>query len=207
MEEFTKAGFTTLDEAFLDMPSYCSLHPQSLLMETNWICGWFQRILKEASRAGNNPDKTLLVVDRSPLSAVFYTRNNNGLLLAPIIAAQIKELREVNIEVFTVHVRCDTNVLWRRIQKRLTIEPDRAMYKEDSFEWLLEVKNFYDHFQGWDFTVDNSSDDTSLLKSVSKEILDAVSTKSPKLRDARRMFLESDVPCKRIILDDPALVS
>jgi hypothetical protein len=37
---FMNAGFWVLDEAFLDMPSY-ALHPQSLLMETTWVCSWY----------------------------------------------------------------------------------------------------------------------------------------------------------------------
>lgn len=37
---FSEAGFWTLDEAFLDMPEY-ALHPQSLLMETSWVCSWW----------------------------------------------------------------------------------------------------------------------------------------------------------------------
>lgn len=36
---FRDAGYMVLDEAFLDMPEY-ALHPQSLLMETTWVCTW-----------------------------------------------------------------------------------------------------------------------------------------------------------------------
>lgn len=39
-----------LDEAFLDMPEY-ALHPQSLLMETTWVCSWCVRARWAASRA------------------------------------------------------------------------------------------------------------------------------------------------------------
>jgi len=37
---FEETGFDVLDEAFLDMPEYM-LHPQSLLMETTWVCAWY----------------------------------------------------------------------------------------------------------------------------------------------------------------------
>lgn len=170
----------------------------------NWICAWFQRILQEAAKGDG---KKIVVVDRSPLSAVFYTRNQQGRLLTPLIAAQIKELREVGIEVFTVHVKCDEDTLWQRILRRLSFEPERALYKEDSKEWLREVKNFYDNFGGWDFTVDNSVNDRKLIKNVMKNIIDSVSTKSPKMCDARRMFVENNAPCKRIFLDDPTLIA
>ncbi len=39
-QRFKQAGFQILDEAFLDMPEYM-LHPQSLLMETTWVCAWY----------------------------------------------------------------------------------------------------------------------------------------------------------------------
>ena len=204
MEEFAKTGFETLDEAFLDMPSYANLHPQSVLMETNWICAWFQRILQEASKTTGG--RRVVIVDRSPLSAVFYTRNGQGKLLAPIIDAQIQELRNVGIEMFTVHVSCSVEVLWQRVVRRLSVEPERALYKEDSRAWLEEVKEFYDNFGGWDFTVDNSVDDRKYIKHVMRNIIDTVSTKSPKLSDARRMFFENNAPSKRITLDqEPVL--
>ena len=46
--EFTDADFWVLDEGFMDMPDY-ALHPQSLLMETTWVCQWFTRLLKKMS--------------------------------------------------------------------------------------------------------------------------------------------------------------
>lgn len=204
VQEFANLGFSILEEAFLDMPLYENLHPQSVLMETNWICAWFQRILQEASRSDA---KKIVIVDRSPLSAVFYTKNQQGKLLLPLIAAQIKELREIGIEVFTVQIKCDTSILWQRVLRRLEDEPERAVYKEDSYEWLLEVKNFYDNFGGWDFTVDNSGNDKKLIKTVMKNIIDSVSTKSPKMNDARKMFFETNARCKRMFLDDTMAVS
>lgn len=202
VQEFANAGFDTMDEAFMDMPSYCCMHPQSVVMETNWICGWFQRILKEASQGGENK---VLVVDRSPLSAVFYTRNKQGRLLAPLIAAQILELRDAGIDVYTVHVKCETDILWQRIQRRLSVEPERALYKEDSIEWLHEVQTFYNNFEGWDFTVDNSVDDRRAVRNVMRNIVDSVSTKSPKMSDARKIFFDANPTCKRIALDGPSL--
>ena len=42
---FRRNGFAVQDEAFLDMPDYM-LHPQSLLMETTWVCSWFEQLLR-----------------------------------------------------------------------------------------------------------------------------------------------------------------
>lgn len=47
-QQFQDAGFNILDEAFLDMPEY-ALHPQSLLMETTWVCAWY------AAKPSRNP--------------------------------------------------------------------------------------------------------------------------------------------------------
>ena len=69
---FAAAGYSVLDEAFLDMPEY-ALHPQSLLMETTWVCAWFERILRRAAedKKKDQPDE-VFIADRSPFSAVFY---------------------------------------------------------------------------------------------------------------------------------------
>ena len=41
-DSFSKLGFGILDEGICDAPSYLeSIHPQSLLMETMWICNWY----------------------------------------------------------------------------------------------------------------------------------------------------------------------
>ena len=39
-KEVSNMGFRVLDENFLDMPAH-SLHPQSLFMETKWVCAWY----------------------------------------------------------------------------------------------------------------------------------------------------------------------
>ena len=88
-----REGFWVLDEAFLDMPSY-ALHPQSLLMETTWVCSWcvilyfsvlhqaifnatttprFERLLKCNEDLKSQGDQNqVFIADRSPFSAVFY---------------------------------------------------------------------------------------------------------------------------------------
>jgi hypothetical protein len=35
-----------------------------------------------------------------------------------------------NIEIFTVHVKVDPELLWKRIQARLALEPERHIYNE-----------------------------------------------------------------------------
>ena len=120
------------------MPAY-ALHPQSLLMETTWVCQWFTRLLKKMTESkaarGNKPGmEQVFIADRSPFSACFYSRRGGG-LLDPVIREQIKEVREAaGIEVYTVYVNVEKEVLWDRIQNRLQDEPERKKYDEDKRE-------------------------------------------------------------------------
>jgi len=143
------------------MPEY-ALHPQTLLMESLWVSQWFQRLLEmdhaNQLRLGAEAPK-VYIADRSPFSAVFYCgrRTARGHLLDPLIRAQIEELREeTGIEVVTVHVNVEPEVLWARIQARLEMEPERQRYNEGSREWMDETLRFYQGFK-WDHTVDNSA--------------------------------------------------
>jgi len=154
--QFEQAGYRVLDEAFLDMPKY-ALHPQSLLMETKWVVSWFERILRLASedRSKDQPDE-VFIADRSPFSAVFYAAN--GHLLEPLIREQMKEVEAATtIEIHTIHVKVDQEVLWRRIQKRLEAEPERSKYNEGEKSWMLKTLAWYNNF-AWDLTVDNSQE-------------------------------------------------
>lgn len=160
-KRFENDGFLVLDEAFLDMPSY-ALHPQSLLMENWWVCSWFERLLRHASeieKRGESHKNHVFIADRSPFSAVFYARH--GKLLAPIINKQMEEVKnEAGIEIVTVHIKVDDEVLWERIQQRLVREPERALLKEDRREWMEQVKKFYNNFP-WDIEIDNTEEDLS----------------------------------------------
>jgi thymidylate kinase len=162
------------------MPKFDALHPQSLTMESMWVCSWFQRLLKKVEEGDES--NQVLIADRSPFSAVFYTHNGQGQLLKELIKAQIKELKELGIEIYTVHMKVDETVLWDRISNRLKDEPERITYKEDSKEWMYEVKAFYDSFE-WDFTVDNSKDSTTALTELMFQLINQVGKQSPKFRD------------------------
>jgi thymidylate kinase len=153
-KRFESAGYEVLDEAFLDMPDY-ALHPQSLLMETAWVCSWFQRILKHAKDESNamavdaNGRQKVFIADRSPFSAVYYSKNK-GELLEPLIREHICEVKAAaNIEIHTLLVNVEKEVLWNRIQQRLLREPERAKYNEGNREWMERTVKFYQTFE-WD---------------------------------------------------------
>lgn len=154
--EFEAQGYSVLDEAFMDMPSY-ALHPQSLLMETSWVCSWFERVLRLASRVRKekNPNfrKQVYIADRSPFSAVLYS--SNGHLLEPVIREQMREVEEqTNVQFYTVHVAVEPELLWSRIVGRLEHEPERIRFNEHKRSWMEETLAFYNSFK-WDLTVSN----------------------------------------------------
>lgn len=186
-EKFAKAGFIVLDEAFLDMPC-AALHPQSLVMETFWVCSWFERILQHSNQIesrGLSHKSHVFIADRSPFSAVFYA--NRGELLAPIIRQQIIEVKEAaGIEILTVHLKVDKETLWKRIQARLKVEPGRVKYNEDKREWMEKVRAFYDEFK-WDLDIDNSEEDPSkTLKSLMQRVVARICLKNRRFNTAIR---------------------
>ena len=147
-------GFDVLDEAFIDMPEY-ALHPQSLVMETEWVSRWFQRILQCHHQLKQSNDTTVYIADRSPYSACFYAKQN-GEYLRPLIAAQIEELKTVGIFIYSVVIEVDREILWSRIAERLEREPNRVQYNEGSRQWMETTCHFYES-NAWDFSIDNSA--------------------------------------------------
>ena len=192
--EFTDADFWVLDEGFMDMPAY-ALHPQSLLMETTWVCQWFTRLLKKMSelKAAHNGEglgiEQIFVADRSPFSACFYSQRG-GHLLDPVIREQIKEVREAaGIEVYTVHCKVEKETLWKRIQERLVDQPERTKYNEDKRSWMDKTLEFYDNFN-WDIVVNNT--DTT-MPHLMQDILRKLAVRSPQLK---KILKHEDSPGK-----------
>jgi hypothetical protein len=180
-EMFSERGFQVLDEAFVDMPKY-DIHPQSLLMETIWLSRWSERLLrldKEAKQKGETRE-VIYIADRSPYSAEFYAKKG-GHLLSPLIACHLQELaEEADVHVYTVHVRVDPDLLWKRIQKRLQAQPERLKYNEDSREWMHAVLSFYDS-KKWDYVVHNNE---ATLESTMTDIIIQLSNASKRFRAA-----------------------
>lgn len=51
---------------------------------------------------------------------------------------------QANIKVITVSLRVKEDLLWDRISKRLQREPERKKYREDQWDWMQQVRQFYD---------------------------------------------------------------
>lgn len=159
------------------------MHPQSLCSELMWVANWFQRVvtlkqqhmnelrrlayrLQRGAIAGGTPQHReavrllmqpkLFVVDRSPYSAVLYTREGRGPALLPSISATIDELREqADVHIYTVCLKVsDIDILWDRISTRLKREPARYQFGESCRAWMQRVYDMYDTLE-WDFTLTN----------------------------------------------------
>ncbi|OQR93318.1 hypothetical protein ACHHYP_02667 [Achlya hypogyna] len=170
-KEINDMGFRVLDENFLDMPAY-SLHPQSLFMETKWVCAWFDRVLSLARH--DRSKNQVFFADRSPFSAVFYSAN--GHLLDPIIRAQMQEVSEfANVQFLTIHVNVEKELLWSRIQARLMLEPERVRYAEHKRSKMEDCLAFYNS-QPWDMQVSN---DARSLASLAHQVIDMLLQKLP----------------------------
>jgi thymidylate kinase len=171
------SGENVIDEGFLDMPKF-SLNPQSFTMELLWVAKWIERILtirEAAAQPGtvvqpnemvaraeetvqpNGMAAQLIYADRSPFSALFYAPD--GDLMREVIKKAIENmLQEANIEIKTIYIRVDSEILWGRITDRLKVEPYRIKYREDSRDWMNTTVQFYEkNVDLWDVVVDNDS--------------------------------------------------
>lgn len=166
-------GAAILDENFIGMPSL-GLKPQSFTMELIWICRWFERALelKKNSAPQNdtlpsNQSTPVYFADRSPYSAILYAEW--GVLLKPIIAQNLIDLKRAGIDIVNIYINVDENVLWNRISDRLKLEPGRAQYNENSRAHMITVLEFYkSHEDLWHHTVDNTEDD---IENVIKDVI------------------------------------
>ena len=170
------------------MPDY-ALHPQSLLMETSWVCSWFTRLLKHNAGVAEDAPPRVVFVDRSPFSAVFYASNNTGSLLTPVIQEHIKEMRAVGIEIVTLNLHVDRDMLWKRICARLEEEPERMRFNESSRAWMETTLDFYDSF-AWDETV-AIGDDTPAA--VVTRVMDAIAERCPHATEALATPLKVEI--------------
>lgn len=147
INDLKKKGYNTLDEGFIKTPS--ELHPQSFVMEFEWIAAWFKRLRELASKTKSQ----LFITDRSPYSSIFYTRSGDGGLFLDLIKTLSLELEKtLNIHIHTVFLWTPLGVLWERINNRLVTEQNRKLFGEDDKEWLQKIYDKYMNFK-WDYNV------------------------------------------------------
>ena len=125
-------GEGVLDETF-------SWPLQSLGMETLWVANWFDRLgkLVRENKGG------IIWTDRGPASAVFYTKNNAGALLTPMIKRLASEFTTTfDCEFKYVKIGAPLNVLKDRIAARMNEQ--RMSLSEGDSEQLKRCVCFYD---------------------------------------------------------------
>jgi thymidylate kinase len=162
VERLKSEGESVLDENFIGMPSL-GIPPQSFTMELIWICRWFERALQLAANPG------VYFADRSPFSAILYAEW--GVLLKPIIAQNLVDLKRAGIDIVNIYISVDEEVLWQRISSRLILEPARKQYNENSREHMARVLEFYkSHEDLWHHIIDNTSDNIDETIKMIKQV-------------------------------------
>ena len=170
-ERMRAAGYDVLDEAFVGMEHF-GLDPQSLIIESFWVTGWFRRLLEMQQRLGGRDAcaDSVFIADRSPYSASFYARATLGPVLHTLAEGMIAELRSCGIHVHTVHVRVRDDLLWQRISERLVAEPHRRRFNEHERAWMDAIVGAYAQ-RTWDAHIENN--DASLDEACT-ELTDTV---------------------------------
>lgn len=133
------------------LPPYTRTHP--LVDGADFYCGPqpLQRgLLRRQQYVSMLKLSCVLPAFAHPLHRVHAEISETGTLLDPLIRAHMKEVREAaGIEVYTVYLQVEKELLWSRILNRLKREPGRVKYNEDKREWMEATLNFYDNFL-WD---------------------------------------------------------
>ena len=155
--------YNVLDEGFLDMPKF-TLPPQSFTMEFIWMSKWIERVLKLQL----DDPKGVYFADRSPFSVLFYAPG--GDILESTINNAINDLKTyADIEIITVYIDVDNNILWDRIQKRLKKEPERQKYNEHKYSWMEKTLEFYkknNHL--WKHKIENNNNIFNVVENLTK---------------------------------------
>jgi len=157
INKIKEMGFNIRNEEFIT--DIKTLNPQSLTMELLWIAKFINELINLTS---NNNDNQIIFADRSIISAILYSENGE-LLREPINKILLDLYKIVNIK--TIYIRSTKEDLWNRIQKRLLEEPIRNNYRENDYNWMETVYNFYESYK-WDYIIDNID-----LEKTIKEII------------------------------------
>jgi thymidylate kinase len=176
-KELKDRGFTVLDENFMNATEkFDELHPQTLLRETIWAIQWMDNIhsVREIDYA---KEKNVIFVDRSFWSAVCYFKPTENQAecrksLQTILKSQWEELLSLKpeLDLKCVYLKVDKDTLWKRVKKRLKIEPDREKYYEGDKQWLHQCHTFYDkdYAHLWDYVVENTGSIESTVDAILK---------------------------------------
>ena len=159
-----KKNYSLIKENF-DKNKFTKIHPQSVIGESNWASNWFY--LVEQHIISNNKTN-LFISDRSPLSSLFYVRNDkvrNPLKF--IIKESIKEFeKKYNVIIKTVYLKTKRKLLFKRVKERLKKEPNRKNYGEDDLKLMNQIYDYYESYKEWNFTIENNFEDLKKNKGL-----------------------------------------
>lgn len=143
-------GYSTMKENYIDC-DINGIDNRYLISKWNWIANWFTRVIKFSKSSGDQ----LLLSDRSPIEAGLWTERCFPLMEA--LRRSFDELRLLNINCKHIYLKCDKEILWRRVQERLRSDPHRMQYNESNKDFFTELVEAYDKYNSlWDNIVDTS---------------------------------------------------
>lgn len=145
-------GYTILPENYIDVNRSIPCDNRLILSKWSWVADWFFKI---RAYAAENLNTEIVFVDRSAIEAGLWTQNCFSLFKP--IKQSFSELENLGFRFFNICLHCEKSELWRRIQQRLTLEPERIQYNECNEEFLDELYNIYTQNENqWDLTLDST---------------------------------------------------
>jgi len=172
-------GYEGLDEDFGEDVKGDLLHPQSFSRELLWMAAFFQRIRVQCAqhlkKAPGSPP-TIIIADRSPASAVLFTKSERAVMRAAFDVAE-HEMRELGIALYYVRLTCAEEPLLQRIQQRLAMPGNdwRVPLNEDDPAQMTRMRKLYDNASDmWNHTLRTDKDKGAVLESVERVIAELV---------------------------------
>lgn len=187
-------GFPTVDEGFvglcdsLGISEYEDRCDHMAIREAVWMCNWAIQV----SKTLNEYDKTIgsenekkrprfIFCDRSPFSSFIYGKRNYGVdyhgldinldySLLTLAADTVMEVeRQCNVEVQIVYLQLSVKDGFDRVQHRLTLEPSRLKFNEQSLQHYMDCLYRYQFLLGlldWPVVVITGLDARDIYKKI-----------------------------------------
>lgn len=159
LDELVKDGYETLPEGYISNQGYF-FDNRLILSQWRWIAEWFGKV---ATFFDENKEKSYVFVDSCAIISGIWTSHCHS-LLAPI-QESFNELKKMSFEFINVEIYCEKEILFKRIDNRLKIEPIRLQYNEDNKEFINELYEQYrKNTYLWDYQLDSTNKTPQELK-------------------------------------------
>lgn len=171
-QKFKSKNYPVMSENFMNNTNgkKNELHPQHLLNETNWIVEYFNEVLKFSKK------HSVFLTDRSPFTASVYSKKK-GETLKPFILSMMEMLEEEKrIHFIVINLKDKTDIIWKRVLKRLKKEPERKIYNEHKKDWLVKVIKRYSVIWGLNFDYTFEKDHYDSIKRLFHIVSSSINT-------------------------------